>query len=105
MLQPPTLARLHEALTLAGWVDSDATTALDLYIRRGTLAASDRVILDAHRGRARTSWITRRWGVEAGPVALLAYEHGIGGDNPNSNHPNSNHHGGGDLWPQPDTAS
>lgn len=82
MRYPPTVTRLLQALTARGYTEAGAAEAVDLYVLRGTLAASDVVILNAHHGPARGRWIAGRWGPGAGPVAELAHELGIGGEQP-----------------------
>jgi hypothetical protein len=78
---PPTVVRLHQLLRAHGHTDRGAADILDLYLRYGTLAASDVVILRVHHGEDRARWITARWGA-AGPVAELAWQHGLGGERP-----------------------
>lgn len=79
---PPSIAALTEALRGLGLTDSAAVEMMETYVRRGTLAASDVIILNAHHGPARGQWIAGRWGPGAGPVAELAHELGIGGELP-----------------------
>ncbi len=78
---PPIVLQLHRALVDDGYTEAGAVAALDTYIRHGSIAASDRVILGAHHGISRTRWISGRWGEAAG-VAEVAYEQGIGGEQP-----------------------
>lgn len=81
MRYPPTIVRLLQVLRAHGYTEVRAAEALDLYVVRGTLAASDVLILNAHHGPDRARWIANRWG-NAAPVAELAHQLGIGGQQP-----------------------
>ncbi len=76
----PTITQLFIACERAGMTNvSDRRSAIETYVRRGTLSRADRAHLESLSGVALAQWLVDRYGVDAARVGMVAFQCYIGG--------------------------
>jgi hypothetical protein len=71
--------RLREACRQRGITDEDFAWRFDAYLRAGTMRYEDRVAVHFLDPAGAAKYFLHRFGVDALPLAAIAYEEGVGG--------------------------